>query len=688
MIYLKDIMTTVKKTLHMEHRLEDALKCMQETKWNTIPVTDHQGKLVGVFTRSTLYQMMIKQVPLETPITEYVKKNPIALPLDTPYEEVERIVKESQVGTGIVIDEQQHAIGLFTKTDMISALFRSTQSLKEQLETILEISELGALLTDHDQRIIFINDKLETMLETNQQSVIGKLLDQIFNFKKDQEGNVISPQRIKIRSFQTVVRISNYKTEKGMSGYIALFQNVSEIEQMAEELETVKRLKGLLDTAIDHAYDGIVMVDHEKKITFISPPMVELFSLNKEEVFGKGIEKVLPQLDLHKVMETGLADFSEMMEINGIQYIVHRIPVIQENQIIGGIGKVIFRQLHEVQALFMKLEVMKNKVQYFQEELKKVESSRFTMEHIITKDDELEKMKRIARKAAKGRSTILIRGESGTGKELFAHAIHSESARKEGPFVTVNCAAIPDQLLESEFFGYESGAFTGAKQTGKIGKFDLADGGTLFLDEIGDMSVQLQAKLLRVLQEKAFYRIGGTERVRVDVRIVTATNRSLEEMVANGTFREDLYYRLNVISIEIPPLRNRKEDISLLSELFIREMNQMTGSSITGIEPDAKRALLQYHWPGNVRELKNIIERGVTFTEYGKIILEDLPEYIRKTLELSNKKKTEEENLLRKTEKMAIDQALKQTDGNKSKAAEILGISRSVLYSKLNKYQS
>lgn len=687
MIYLKDIMTTVNKTLHLEHRLVDALKCMQETKWNTIPVTDHQGKLVGVFTRSTLYQMMIKQVPLETPITDYVKKNPIALPLDTPYDEVERIVKESQVGTGIVIDEQQHAIGLFTKTDMISALFRSTQSLKEQLETILEISELGTLLTDHDQRIIFINDKLETMLETKKQSVTGKLLDQIFTFKKDQEGKMISPQRIKIRSFQTVVRISNYKTEKGMSGYISLFQNVSEIEQMAEELETVKRLKGLLDTAIDHAYDGIVMVDHEKKITFISPPMVELFSLNKEEVFGKEIEKVLPQLDLPKVMEIGLADFSEMMEINGIQYIVHRIPVLQEEQVIGGIGKVIFRQLHEVQALFKKLEVMKNKVQYFQEELKKVESSRFTMENIITKNDELEKMKRIARKAAKGRSTILIRGESGTGKELFAHAIHSESARKDGPFVTVNCAAIPDHLLESEFFGYESGAFTGAKQTGKIGKFDLADGGTLFLDEIGDMSVQLQAKLLRVLQEKAFYRIGGTERVRVDVRIISATNRSLEEMVANGTFREDLYYRLNVISIEIPPLRNRREDILLLSELYIREMNQMLGSSITGIESDAKQALLQFHWPGNVRELKNVIERGVTFTEYGKIKLEDLPEYIRKTLELSDRKKNEEQNLLRMTEKQAIDQALKQAGGNKSKAAEILGISRSVLYSKLNKYE-
>jgi len=685
LIYLQDIMTPADKTLHGDAKLLDAVNIMKKSKWNTIPVTDDKGYLIGVFTRSHLYQMVLDGMTLDDPIFGYMNQDVVALPLDTPYDVVEKIVKESKVGTGIVVDAQNKVIGLFTKTDMIAALFRSTQTLKEQLETILETSELGAILTDEEQKVLFVNHHLVRMLGKEAEEVFGQPVDQVIDVKKDHEGKFLSPQRIKIKHVQTVVRFSTYQTVKGKSGWLGLFQNVSEIEQLAEELETVKKLKGLLDTAIENAYDGIVMVNDQRKITFISPSMMELFSLEREQALGRDIQEVLPQLDLPKVMETGTADLSDLMEINGIRYIVQRIPVLQDDKLIGGIGKVMFRQLQEVKELFKKLEMMSNKVEYYQQELKKVESSRFTMEQIITGNEAMEKIKRIAFKAAKGRSTILIRGESGTGKELFAHAIHSVSARKDGPFVTVNCAAIPDHLLESEFFGYEEGAFTGAKQQGKIGKFDLADGGTLFLDEIADMSTQLQAKLLRVLQEKAFYRVGGTEKIRVDVRIIAATNRSLEKMVEEGTFREDLYYRLNVISMEIPPLRKRKSDIMLLSEMFIQEMNKLIGASITGMEEDAKQAMLQYDWPGNVRELKNVIERAVTFSEYGKIKRKDLPDYLKDKL-IAADQETSDQNLLAIAEQQAIEQALTQAMGNKTKAAEILGISRSVLYSKLKKH--
>ncbi|MDR7075931.1 transcriptional regulator with PAS, ATPase and Fis domain [Neobacillus niacini] len=278
------------------------------------------------------------------------------------------------------------------------------------------------------------------------------------------------------------------------------------------------------------------------------------------------------------------------MEVKGINYIVHRIPVYQEEQIIGAIGKIVYRQLHEVRERFRNYEKLEKQNDVL---TKKAESSRFTFDEILSKIPQMEKLFRSGMKAVKGKTTIMIRGESGTGKELFAHAIHSASNRKNGPFITVNCAVIPEHLLESEFFGYDEGAFTGAKQKGKMGKFEMANGGTLFLDEVGDMSLQLQAKLLRVLQEREFYRVSGTNRISVDVRIITATHQKLEEMVEERKFREDLFYRLNVISIEIPPLRKRKEDTLMLSHAFMRDLNKQNGTSIIGWDPLVENALIR-----------------------------------------------------------------------------------------------
>lgn len=682
LIYLKDIMTNVNECLHPESTIAEAITYMKQTKWNTVPVTDTESKLIGVFKRSILYQLVLDGTPLNTSIKHYIK-DALSLPLDTPYEEVERIVKNSRVGTGIVTDNQSRVIGVFTKTDMISALFRATESLKEQLEIILNTSELGAFLTDNKGNILYANERLLSMMDLTKEGLLGKKMNKVFAFKKDKKGRVITPQKINFKSHQTILRLSDYLTLQGDSGNIGMFQNISEIRKMAEELETIKELKGLLDTVIESAYDGIVTIDKAGIINLINPSILELFKLNRDEALGSNINQILPQLELMKVIESGTAEVSDLMEVDGIKYLVHRIPVVHDGNIMGAIGKIMFRQLHEVRALFKQMDINENRLANIESDAHKAESARFTMEQIITNDTYMEKLKRIAYKAAKGKSTIILRGESGTGKELFAHAIHSISERRNGPLVTVNCAAIPDHLLESEFFGYDEGAFTGAKRKGKQGKFDLANGGTLFLDEIGDMSTHLQAKLLRVLQEKEFYRVGGNERIKVDIRIISATNKSLEDMVKKGTFREDLFYRLNVISIEIPPLRKRKDDILLLSGIFIREMNHQIGTTITGIETNAKTTLLSYNWPGNIRELRNVIEHAVTFSEFGKLKLADLPEYIIENSNITSEMAMD--NLLKKAEQEAIEQALLEANGNKTKAAKILGISRSVLYAKLNK---
>jgi transcriptional regulator with PAS, ATPase and Fis domain len=578
MLQFRDIITPVDCLVTEKTTLYEAIGLMNSKKWNLLPVTDTNRKLVGVFTRGSLFQMVLDESPLTTTIKKYIKKQVETLRIDTPYEKVEMIVKNSLVGSGVIVDEQNCVVGILTKTDMVMSLLQSSQ-----------------------------------------------------------------------------------------------------------ELQTIKTLKRTLETVLDHAFDGIVMTDENRNIKMVSPPLLELFNLAHETVLYQPAMKVLPQLHLETVYETETAEVSGFLEINGIKYMVYRIPILEDGKVIGAIGKVVFRQLNEVSELFKKLQKAENKASFYHQQFQKSESARFTWDHLLTIDPYMDRLKKSAAKAAKGRSTILIRGESGTGKELFAHAIHNSSARSTGKFIVVNCAAIPEDLLESEFFGYEEGAFTGARQKGKLGKFDLANGGTLFLDEIGDMSLSLQAKLLRVLQEREFYRVGGTVRIQVDVRIVAATNRNLEEMVKVGLFREDLYYRLNVISLSVPPLRDRFYDTDHLIGKFMIELNQILGTSITGIDDRARDAMLNYAWPGNVRELRNVMERAMTFAENGKIRFEDLPDYLMKLS--AGKDPAEHVTMFETAELETIKKALVQMQGNKVKAARLLGISRSGLYEKIKKYK-
>lgn len=578
MISLKEMITPIPYRIKEETTLAEALNIMKEEKYSLLPVIDNYGKLSGVFTRSRLFQMVKQEKPLPTPIRDFVKKDVYSLQENTSFKDLEEIVRNSSVGTGVVVDAENRVLGLFTKADMVMGLLNVTRTL---------------------------------------------------------------------------------------------------------------HLKQSLQTAMDHAYDGILLADDTQTIQMVSPSLLELFNMEYQDVLHKKTDKVFPHFQISKIYESEEAEVSDFHEINGIKYIIHRIPVLQEGRMVGAIVKIMYRQLNEVNELFKRLQKAENKASFYHTELKKSEKAMFTWDHIISDNSVMEKIKKSAAKAAKGRSTILIRGESGTGKELFAHAAHNSSARKDGRFVIVNCAAIPEDLLESEFFGYEDGAFTGARSRGKIGKFDLANGGTLFLDEIGDMSLNLQAKLLRVLQEREFYRVGGTRRIHVDVRIIAATNRNLEEMVKEGTFREDLYYRLNVISLFIPPLRERMQDIKLLSEKIMSELNRVIGTSITGFEPQAIQILMTYHWPGNVRELRNVMERAMTFAEHGKIKVEDLPDYmIGSTKVLVDETAvTQEESMVESAERHAVETALTKTKGNKAKAAKMLGISRSSLYDKLRKYE-
>ncbi len=305
---------------------------------------------------------------------------------------------------------------------------------------------------------------------------------------------------------------------------------------------------------------------------------------------------------------------------------------------------------------------------------------RYRFENIIAKSPKMQRVVELIKVVAKSNATVLITGDSGTGKELVARAIHSQSYRRDKPFIAVSCAALPESLLESELFGHEKGAFTGAYAQ-KKGKFEAANRGTLFLDEIGEMSANIQVHLLRVLEEKEFTRVGGNELIKVDVRVISATNKDLKKAVANGEFREDLYYRLNVVTIELPPLRERKEDIPLLAQHFLKKFAVENQKEITDFSPEATDFLLKYDWPGNVRELENAIERAVILAKDSCIDIADLPQENRLLAHSPPRGES-----LREVEKNHILNVLNETGGNYSEAARILGISRATLYNKIKEY--
>ena len=364
---------------------------------------------------------------------------------------------------------------------------------------------------------------------------------------------------------------------------------------------------------------------------------------------------------------------------------ISALPLIKNGKLIGVVSTE--RDVSEITNLSRELEFTKEKLDYLQVEVRKMNEDKFSFGNIVGKSKIMTHTIDRAYQVASTTSSVLISGESGTGKEVFARAIHQSSGR-EGAFVAINCSAIPESLFESEMFGYESGAFTGALSKGKIGKIEIANGGTLFLDEIGDMPLHMQAKLLRVLQERQLMRVGGDKSISLDVRVISATHRNLEDMVKAGTFREDLYYRLNVVNIKLPSLSDRIEDAPLFVKLFIEEFCRVNHMKVPNISPEILNMLMNYSWPGNIRELKNMVEHLVVFSKNNEIQIDTLPEYINnkedKTISIKNEKSLTD--LIRKTEIKAIHDAMKECGNNKQQAAKLLDIPRSTLYYKIKFY--
>ncbi len=454
----------------------------------------------------------------------------------------------------------------------------------------------------------------------------------------------------------------------------------------SKDLNELKEKICFYETILDNIYNGVMITDPEGKIIFFSKTYGNFLGIDPQEAIGKDCTEVIENTRMDIVAKTGIPEIDQPHRIMGQDMVVQRIPIKMEGKVIAVYGQVMFKDVRDVQTLARKLNFLESKVELYEKELESLRSSKYTINHIVGKSEKINELKRLALKAAQTHAPVLIIGESGTGKELFAHAIHYASERRPYPFIRLNCAAIPKDLLEAELFGYEPGAFTGAGSKGKPGKFELAHRGSIFLDEIADLPLEMQPKLLRVLEEKEMERLGGTRLTKCDFRLITATHENLEECVEDGKFRKDLYYRLNVIPIQIPPLRERKEDIPAIVEHIIQTLNKDLGMNVTRISPEALDILENYDWPGNVRELSNILERILYSTDGGTIQVQHLPIFLQSMSRGSAKlQPTLLRRLKEDMEREALVHAIRVSKDNKNRAAKLLGIHRTALYKKMKK---
>ena len=445
--------------------------------------------------------------------------------------------------------------------------------------------------------------------------------------------------------------------------------------------------------------ERIVVTDREGTIIYINEAYCEFLGTTVKEAINRPVQDIIENTRMHIVAKTGKKELAALHPINGSEMIANRFPLIVDGELVGALGTVMFRSPEEWRMYKTKIQHLVEELKYYKTKVDKELKSKYYFHDLIGSSHPFLAAKKLAERISASNSSVLLIGESGTGKELFAHAIHNHSLRSSLPFVAINCASIPEHLLESELFGYEDGAFTGAKKGGKKGQFELAHNGTLFLDEIGDMPLSMQSKLLRVLQEKEVQRVGGQNSIPVDVRIIAATHRDLEKMVEEGKFRRDLYYRLNVIKIEIPPLNKRKEDIKLISMSLLKKLERKFFRTGIELSKEVEQRLMEHSWPGNIRELENVLERAINVLDGQTIEVFHLPLYLRE-LELQSssemvdhvsKAKIAEKmlplkDILAQVEKEAILKALTVTSGNKQEAARLLEIGKTRFYEKCKLY--
>lgn len=603
----------------------------------------------------------------------------------------EEIRKKRQKNTVVIPGEVAYIIAELVEEK--EALIATLKSETARRDLIFNSTHDGMIVVDEFAYITHMNDSAAFMIEVDKHQAIGKHILEIIPTSglprvlktKQTEFH----QELELENGRKIIttRIPMVDESGKLLGALAVFKDVTEVMQLAEEVTNLKEIRMMLEAIIHSSEEAISVVDEHGNGILINPAYTRITGLSEEEVIGKPATADIAEGEsMHmQVLKTRKPVRGVRMKVGpkNRDVIVNVAPIIVDGALKGSVG--VIHDVSEIQRLTNELNRARQIIRTLE--------AKYSFADIIGTSEEMMVAIEQAKLAAKTPVTILLRGESGTGKELFAHAIHNASDRKYNKFIRVNCAAISESLLESELFGYEEGAFSGAKRGGKRGLFEEANNGSIFLDEIGELSANTQAKLLRVLQEREIVRVGGTKPIPINVRVIAATNVNLEKAIAEGTFREDLYYRLNRMPIHIPPLRARKQDIPALCQHLIHKLNQDYGRNVEGLTDEAIRYLSSYDWPGNVRELENVLGRAMIFMKFNETRMDvhHIP-----PLQMPRDKQIKEviggqvlrplEEMLEQYEAQIIDAALRQCRGNKTATAKMLGISIRNLYYKLEKY--
>lgn len=692
---VSDSMTTNFTHCSKDATLHDVLLMFNQTHSNMLPVVDESNKLIGIITKNKIFQMLTAKPSFDTTIDHYYNPNPVFLRPTDLIEHTRRVFLKHNIGHAPVVDEEMMPIGVISTQQILSSYNIVLDQAESQLALLFNNLNFGLLSINTNFQITTANSLAHRLLNINEKQLdafiekmaLKKIKELIGDILID--GSIVAKGQLNLNGYSLYVHCYPLSSHDSLVGAMVVIEDVTQIEETINELQLTKEWEQKLRSVIEFAYDAIILVNKKAEITMVNKGFNDLFGLDSKDVLNQSTTKLFPELEIENVIQSGITIHNTPQIINGQQTLISILPIKENGESISAICKVTYRGLTHLHKALTTVKKLEKQVSAYQHEINEIKGTKYTLFDIAGESDAIRKVKHEATLASKSMSTVLIIGESGTGKELFAQGIHAASGQT-GPFIQVNCAAIPPELLESEFFGYADGAFTGAKKGGMKGKFELAQNGTIFLDEIGDMSMPLQTKILRVLQEKEFQPIGSAKTIHLNTKVIAATNQNIEKLVAEGKFREDLYYRLNIMRLNIPPLRERIEDLPDIIQAIIQRLNQ-SGFDINGVTHVALTKLMKHTWPGNVRELQNILERAANLKTGDYIEADNIPTFNDDTEHIEKKIIPQQtistyKDKIHTNEKEIIITALKEAKGNKTKASQLLGISRPWLYAKIKKY--
>lgn len=606
----QDIMISMPTVCSFQQNLAEAAGLFLEHGVDGLPIVNDQEEFVGYIGKKQLYKAINRGMDFNTPVQELMISNILVITPDTDLKDLYPLSN-----TMVPVVKKGKLLGLVTRQAVASFSNFSKDNITMQIEALLDATYEGIIGIDKDGTIFAYNKAAEEIIGIDRSSVLNRAYLEVFpqgNLHRTLENKKSVSNEKFVHQDKVYLSVNSPITiGKKVIGALAVLQDISKLENLTNELEYTKKLKAELDAIIEASFDSIFVTDAKANVLSINEAYTRITGIKAEEIIGKNMYDMVDQGLYDRSATIGVIEshlpvtFTQKIK-SGKTLLVTGNPVFNEQ---GELTSVLTngRDITELMRLKQEMAQAKSLSRHYEEELKKVAMQSGEM---VINSDKTRELIELTMRIGKVDSTVLIYGESGVGKELIARELHKNSNRKDKPLITINCAAIPDSLLESELFGYESGAFSGAKKGGKMGLFEIANGGTLFLDEIGEMPIALQSKLLRAIQEKEILRVGGTNPTHIDIRLITATNRDLWEMARKGQFRQDLYYRLNVIPIYVPPLRERKEEIPALAYHFIRIFNEQYKMN-KSVDEKLIASLLDYDWPGNIRELRNAIERAV-----------------------------------------------------------------------------